>query len=111
MSLTSRIKALASALIGAEVEGIAERCAAAELYVKQLLRSGVDPESIAEVYTYACAALAAAMEDAVSDGVTRFDAGTLSLSFSDKNGKLFDAAMRMLAPWCKSSTAFLGVRG
>lgn len=111
MSLTSRIETLASALIGAEDDAVAECCAAAELYVGQLLRSDVEPQSIAEVYTYACAALAAAMQDSVSDGVTRFDAGTLSLSFSDKNVKLFDTAMRMLAPWCKSSTAFLGVRG
>lgn len=110
MSLTDRIRVLASALYGAEDESLTDRCAAAELYVRQLLRGDVDPEEIGEVYIYACAVLTAAMQDALSDGVTRFDAGALSLSFADKNGRLFDTAMRMLAPWCRGGTTFLGVR-
>ncbi len=110
MTLSDRIEALATELYGAPHQWMTLLCNAAENHLQALLRDDVSPESLGDNYICAAALLANAALTAVDTNVTSMDAGTLSLTFDDKNNRLIQLADRLVAPWCKDRTVFLGVR-
>lgn len=75
------------------------------------LRKNVQIDDIQRTFCLAAALAVWSLLETMEDGaLTSFDAGTLSLTFDRDKHTMMQTARALLAPWCDTGTAFVGVR-
>lgn len=99
---------LGGALDEAGLALLSDLSAAAYNALARQLRAGVAPEDCRENFSVAAALLAAeAMRAQERGGVSRFDAGTLALSF--EGGSMGSLTRQLLGPWLDGGLCFRSV--
>lgn len=111
MELTNEIRQTAATLSGKE-EPLYEALSpvVAELMLSQLPKS-VSAEACKTSLVYAGAFMLLSFAQSLGENeLSGFDAGTLKLSFRDRNDSFAQIAKQIMAPWCHDPVAFCGVR-
>ena len=113
MTIRDEIRTRTQKLLQSTVEAslVEAVCVGTEQLLRQQLRSGLTPDDCRDVFVLSAALLSlACLNHAASEGLEQFQAGTVRLVFDRSGDRLSEMARELIAPFCRSSTAFVGVR-
>ncbi len=111
MELANEICQAAATLSGSEKTLYESLAVVVAELMPALLPKGTSVDSCRTSVVYAGAFMLLSFAQSLDENeLAGFDAGTLKLSFRERNDSFAQVAKQIMAPWCHDPSAFCGVR-